>query len=138
MWQSLTAPFSSSWSAFQNSLSNCLLADTLPQGIRKVLLRRVNKRWVGRSSYKRLVFTMEDVKSSPNIFQGIYVAQNAILSSKHLKSHPIHYDFMLSRGDLSAKSSHPKAEFLFVALHAEWAWSSAFRSAQVGLHVLRS
>lgn len=59
VWQSLTAPFSSSWYAFQNSLSNCLLADTLPQGIGKVLLWRMNKIWVRRSSYKWLIFAME-------------------------------------------------------------------------------
>lgn len=66
------------------------------------------------------------------------VAQRAILRPKHHKSHPVHHDFMLSRGDLSAKGSRAKAECLFVALQAVQATSSAYRSAQVGLHTLCS
>lgn len=140
MWQSLTALFSSSWSAFQSSLSNCLLADTLPQGIRKVLLGRMNKRQVRRNSYKWLIFTMERYQ---NVFFKIFMWHKMLfLDLNTLNLIQSIMNLCLREGIYQSKLS-PWGRMPFCgpscSVGRSSAWrSSAHRSAQVGLHVLCS
>lgn len=60
----------------------------------------------------------------------VHLPSVAILRPEHLRFHPLHFDFMVSREDLSTKGSHVEAKFLFAVHHTLWASSSAKVSMQ--------